>query len=250
MTGTVRRIAAYGSYGRVVSEGFSLQLGAGFDDKVSNDAPDLDFRMLSLDPMVRIDISGGSVGLGPGLQKIDIAGRSFRERYSAHIDWTSVANGAGYQSYVVEYGVNQHSAEFRDLDGASITALMRQQFISPFSGIDEISFEGGGGRESNFRGNPGLSNVYVYTRLATVWQMFACKWSASWMHQQSKYDAAMMEGGAARREAFDYLDLAVAFSLTESSELRIEFSRSRNRSNSAMFENRFRGSSISMVMNF
>lgn len=250
LSGNYGRLAVSAVHSVPFNETLSLQLNGGLESKKFNDAPDLDFAMQSLDAVMRWQLDGSSMGMGPGWQRMAIGGRHFRERRSLQWDWTLPTGDGGYLSLVMDLGQNRHASEFRDLDSLSGLALIRRQFPKPLGGLDEISVEAGAAREINQRGLADLSNTLVYTRLSADWSTWGLSWSAAWTGQYARFDAPLLDELPRRRDHFTALDLSCEHEISPGKSVRLDLSQARNRANVTLYESRFHSAALSLTIAF
>lgn len=251
LAGDYQRVAVNGSTGINISDRLSLQTSGGFEDKRFPIAKDLDFRLYSVDPLLRWQLENNhSVGFGPGLQRIDVVRRHFRNRQSWQSDWTYINPDSGYVTVVIDYGRNRHAEEFKDLDSTSGLLLMRRQFLNPVRFLNEVAIEAGLGKETNLNQLHELSSRQQYARISTEWDTWALKWGGSFIVQKARFKAASLDELPIRQDVFSALDISCEYSLSKDVFLRIDVSRANNRANSALFESRFNGHSVTIGADF
>lgn len=247
LAGNYVHLGAFGVRSFVVSENLSFQLSGSLLERRFADASDLDLGMKSIDGLVRYKLGSNSFGLGPSLQRISSGGRHFRERQAVQFDWTHVVEDSGYTSIVAETGNNRHSEAFRDFDSLASLLLIRQQFLKPIRGIDELSFEVGGIREANLQGQDDLSSRQTYVRLSSEFAALGVTWTLSAMVQRARFDASFFDGQPSRRDIFVSGDLSASYPLGQALSLRLSLSRYDNRANVALFDSSFKGNFLSLV---
>jgi hypothetical protein len=251
LAGNYHRVAASGSQGFSLGNNLSLQLNGAFEDKNFLVAKDLNFRLYNLDSQFRWQLQdNNSLGFGPGVQRIEVAGKPFRQRHSLQTDWTHIDPDRGYTTLVIDYGRNRHAEEFKDLDSTSGLALVRHQFLKPVSFLNEIAVEAGIGKESNLNHLDDLSSRQQYARISSEWGTGPLKLAGGLMIQKARFKAASLDELPVRQDVFSSIDLSCEYTLSKDVFLRADTSRGNNRANSALFESRFNTHSLSLAINF
>ena len=251
LAGNYQRLAASGSTGFNLASDLSLQTNGALEEKRFTQAKDLDFRLMSVDAIMRLQLPNNhSLGFGPGIQHINVAGKPFRQRHAVQTDWTKMSPDDGYTTVVIDYGRNRHAQEFKDMDSTSGLALVRRQFLKPLSFLNEIAVEAGVGMENNLNHLDDLSSRQKYARLSSEWNTGSLKWTLGLMTQKARFKAASLDELPVRQDTLSSVDLSCEHALSKDVFIRIDTMRSNNKANSALFESRFNGHSMSLGLNF
>lgn len=227
----------------------SVQVNAALRDRNFRHAGDLNFRHGNVDVLYRLPVGTASAGIGAGVQRIAVGGRHFRQRIAAQADLFFQHGQDGYTSIVLDQGNNRHAVDNRELDASAGLALVRRQFTNPRHGIDEFAIEAGVGRERNIRGNHDLSSRQLHLRMNADWQTPGLKWTLSLMLQRSRFEAELLPGMLARVDRFAALDIGVEYTINPHAALRADWSQMINKANTVLYESRYRGGSVTLLLN-
>ncbi len=227
----------------------SLQVNAALRDRNFRHADDLNFRQGNVDVLYRRPVGTASAGIGAGVQRIAVGGQHFRQRVALQADLFFQHGQDGFTSIVIDQGDNRHAFDNRDLDASAGLALVRRQFTNPRHGIDEFAIEAGVGRERNIRGNHDLSNRQLHLRMNMDWHTPGLRWTLALMLQRSQFESALLPGMPARLDRLASLDLGVEYAINTHAAIRADWSQMINKANTALYESRYRGGSVTLLLN-
>ena len=246
--GSFRRVVVSGVRDVPLGDSTRMTVGGRLDEKSSPDAPDLGFRFASLDAIVRRPAGGGTLGIGPSLQRIWVAGRHFRDVAALHVDWTRVEPERGYTAWVAELGTNRHRGVHADLDGNVLAVSTHRKSKQPFPWLDGLDFDAGVRREVNANGFADLASRSAWARVSADRRFAGATWSVGAMLQRAWFDAALFDDTPARRDRYRLLDAAVEIELAPRRTLRVEAIDARNSSTLALYENRYRLVGVTLTL--
>lgn len=209
-------------------------------------APDLDFANLSGDLMWRPAFGGGQAGFGVGREHLRVAGRRFRESLAAKADWTRGTPEGGHWALLGAATRQRHPLD-PDLDGVVASLSVQRHLPAPWPGLASVDLELAYARERNGRGLSDLSSRNRFFRISADRRWAGLDWSAGIAIQRASFDAALLPGLPARRDRGAALELSASMELGGGASLRLEFTEARNRSNLALFENRYRLVSMTLA---
>lgn len=221
-----------------------LALGGDIRYKRAPGVQALDFAMASVNPMLRTAFAGGFVGIGPNLQRIDVAGERFRSVSGWHADWANGDVAGNHWLLFLDRGTNRHWADLIDLDSTATLFMVKRRQVEPLPGIDAIDVEVAVGRERNDRGFAELSNRNAFFRVSLDRRQWGIGWSlgASW--QTATFDDTALPGLAARRDRSTTLEFAAAYEIAPGHTIKLEATGATNRANLELYENRYRQLSL------
>lgn len=250
LAGNTWRLAGSFMHDWSTAEGASFALSGHAETRRSPQAPDLDWSLISTDLMARRPLAGMLWGLGPTLQRLDVAGRHFRDVLGLQADVLRTLEAGGHWSLAGLRAEYRHPGDNRDFDSALAMWNVQRRFAQPLPGTDSLDIEAGVLRERNRRGLPELSSRSVYGRVALAGKLGEVEWSAGLMLQRSRFDASPLPALAPRRDGYRAVDLALSYDLTADNYIKLEANFARNAANLALYESRYRQLALTLGHNW
>ncbi len=227
-----------------VGPDWRLALGGDIRYKRAPGVQALDFAMASVNPMLRTALAGGFFGIGPNLQRTDVAGERFRSVRGWHADWAAADLAGNNWQLFLDRGTNRHWGDLIDLDSTATLFMVRRRQVEPLPGIDAIDVEAAVGRERNDRGFAELSNRYAFLRVSLDRRQWGVGWSLGMSWQTDAFDDTALPGLPARRDRSTTLEFAAAYEIAPGHTLKFEATGATNRANLELYENRYRQFSL------
>ena len=222
---------------------FSLSLD--LHDKLSSQT-ELKFTTGSLSPMFRWLLEQGSIGVGPSLQRIGVAGEHFRDAYGVHADWILPSGEDNHWVIMVDAAKNEHQEDYQDMDSRSLLLMLQRHEASPWTGIDALDLELGITREWNARGFNELSNRSLFARASIEKQMAGITWGIGLTANADRFDDTPLPEWPRRRDRALQWEFSAEHVLSQGLVLRLESSAAKNRANLPLYENRYRLTSLTL----
>lgn len=238
LSGSHIRVGIQGHTHWQFGDGLGLSLSADASHKRAPGASDFDLSMMSVQPEVHLAMPSGSVGWGLTLQRMDVAGRPFRDVTGTQVNWTRVDEEGSLWSVVTDLTANRH-IEFSDLDAVATSLSLQRQWMKPLHGLESINLSAYWSRERNTRGIDELSYRNVMLSASAEWRMLDLTWSIGVSRQRIQFDDTAFLDDVARVDQSAGLELSVEHELTPKSTLRVEYSSARSTSTQAMYDNAY-----------
>lgn len=238
LSGSHIRLGIQGHTHWQFGDGLGLSLSADASNKRAPGASDFDLSMISVQPEVHLAMPSGSVGWGLTLQRMDVAGRPFRDVTGTQVNWTRIDEEGSLWSVVTDLTANRH-IEFSDLDAVATSLSLQRQWMKPLRGLESINLSAYWSRERNTRGIDELSYRNVMLSASAEWHMLDLTWSIGVSRQQIQFDDTAFLDGVARVDQSAGLEFSVEHELTPKSTLRVEYSSVRSTSTQAMYDNAY-----------
>lgn len=185
-------------------------------------------------------LAGGTAGIGVDADRIDVAGRAFRQSRSLLLDWTVARPGQGHVAWSLQLGRHRHAGDYADLDARVVQASVHWRVERPLAGVDAVEAMGGIGRERNRWGYDDLDNRSGWARVALEREAAGVDWSVAAMAQRARFDAGLGELLPARRDRGFSLEVGAAWTPMPGSTLRLSALQARNRARPALYANTYR----------
>lgn len=201
--------------------------------------PDFDLRVLSLQPSLQRATPLGTFGLGLQWQRIDAAGRFARSTRGVQLSWTQ-AQRSGFTTALIDIGRQRQGSAFADLDARSRSWMLQQHLQLDRGAIDTLDLALIGARESNLRGFDELSNRSHLVQGTLQGQAAGWRWSAGLAWQRARFDASAFFDDDVQRDHAWMLDGALSHPLGDQLSLRLSATAQVNRSNTRLYDNRYR----------
>ena len=218
---------------------WGASLAADFNQKKSPAAPDFDFGILSIQPSVHMAVGTASVGWGATLQRIDVAGRAFREVRGAQLTWTLPQPDGNLWMAVADVGSNRHGEEFSELDSSTASLTFQRHVARPLSGFEGLDISAFLARERNERDFVELSHTSAMVSTSIQWRWQNILWSTGASLQQVRFDGTAFVAEPLRMDRAIGIELAAEHELSHRTTVRIEYSEVRNVSSIALYDNSF-----------
>lgn len=228
------------------ADGGQWTLAGRADWKRAPAARDLDFGNLSGDLTWRQAFAGGQAGIGLGRQHLSVAGSRFRVADGIQADWTRPTAGEGHWALLSALSRQRHPQD-PDLDGTVASLSAQRHQPQPVPGLDALDLELAAARERNRHGYGDLSSRNLFLRLSVDRHWAGIEWSAGVAMHRASFDAALQPSLPVRRDRAAMLEFSASRDLGDGTSLRVEFQEARNRSNVALYENRYRNASVTLV---
>lgn len=219
-------------------DGWGLSLSADANYKRAPGSPDFDFSLVSVQPEVHLATLLGSVGWGLTLQRMEVAGRPFRDVTGMQVNWTLVDEHGSMWSLVADTTSNRH-VEFSDLDATGTSLSIQRRWDKPFGALESVDLTLYLSRERNSQGFDELSYRNVMMSASTEWRMLDLTWSVGASVQSIHFDDSAFSDGIARVDQSAGFECSVEHELTPKSALRLEYSSVRSTSSVAMYDNSY-----------
>lgn len=222
--------------------------------KRSPTAPDLAFGTLSGNLAWRWPRLGGSLGIGPDIQKVDVAGAPFRRAGSLHGDLTwadadgNASGGGGFTVLMADVARNRHAPEFADFDSRTTIVSAHRHVGAGLPLVDALDLELGSWRERNAQGFADLSSRGEYARVSADVRRGAWTASVGYARHRVRFDAALLDTQPARRDRIGTVELALQWAWSAEATLSLELTQARNRANLDLYENRFRQAGVTLSL--
>lgn len=239
LRGNHARVDLQGLLDSTPVDGLGALLAGSASIKRAPSQPDFDLRVLSLQPSVQRATSLGTFGLGLQWQRIDAAGRFARSTRSVQLSWTRAQHG-GFTTALVDIGRQRHGADFSDLDARSRSWMVQQHLALDGGTVDSLDLALIGARDANRRGFADLSNRTRLVQGTLQGRAAGWRWSAGLAWQHARFDASAFADVDRRRDRAWMLDGALSLPLGEPLSLRISAAAQVNRSNTRLYDNRYR----------
>lgn len=244
-----------GTHGRAVLSGLhewrqghtSLALSARAELRRAPAAPDLDLGMASVDAMLRHTVVGLTVGAGPIVQHVRVAGSRFREALGLQADAVWSRGADGHLALFAAAVVQRHGEAFRDLDGRAASLSLQRHAAQPGGGWSALDLELGRGREINGRGHPDQASRGALARVSLDRPVGRAELSLGVVLQQARFDAALIDGLPARRDRFRAVEAGLGWPLADGHSLRLELQLGGNAANLPLFDSRMRQLALNWV---
>lgn len=245
-----------GAYGRLAGSLFGdLSLGgdltanasARLDTKWSPRARDLDFTMANIDAAIRRPFAGASLGLGPTLSHVRVAGSRFRDGAGLRVDLAASDGADGHWAVLADGGLHRHGPGYEELDARVAGISVHRRIVRPFEGVAAVDVEAGLSRTANRYGFEDLSSRGSFARIAFESKLAGFDVVLALSGQQSRFDAGAFEDMAARRDRFVLVEIGVSHDLGKDTTIRADFTWGRNSANLAIYENRMRAFSVTLL---
>lgn len=227
-----------------------LALGGDIRYKRAPGVQALDFAMASVNPMLRTSFAGGYFGIGPNLQRIEVAGERFRSVRGWHADWATGDLAGNHWLLFLDRGTNRHWDDLVDLDSTATLFMVKRRQVEPLPGIDAIDLEIAVGRERNDRGFAELANRNAFFRVSLDRKQWGIGWSAGMSWQSAVFDDTPLPGLPARRDRATTVEFGAAYEVAAGQTLKFEAIAATNRANLALYENRYRQISLAYAISW
>lgn len=245
-----------GTYGRLAGNAFKeLPLGgeamvvatARLDAKWAPRAPDLDFTIAQVDATLRHPFAGASLGIGPAAGHVRVAGDRFRDGLGLRADVAMPDGADGHWVVVADGGRHRHGPGYEELDARVASVSVHRRIATPFTGITAVDIEAGVSRTANRYGYQDLSSRGRYARIAFESKVSGFDVAFALSGQGARFDAGLADDMPARRERFTLVEIGVSRELAKDTTLRADFTWGRNRANLAIYDNRLRALSVTLL---
>lgn len=245
-----------GSYGRLAVNAFKeLPLGgeamlvatARLDAKRAPRAPDLDFTIAQVDATLRHAFAGTSLGIGPTAGHVRVAGARFRDGVGVRADVAKPDGADGHWVVVADGGRHRHGSGYEDLDARVASASVHRRIATPFAGVSALDLEAGISRTANRHGYQDLSSRGRYARIAVESTVSGFDVAVALSGQSVRFDAGLADDVPARRERFTLVEIGASREFARDTTLRADFTVGRNRANLAIYDNRLRAFSVTLL---
>lgn len=217
------------------------------DNSVSRQARDLQFGQLSVDGSVRRSMALGTAGIGVTLQRLWVAGQSFRDVPGFHLDATRALGIGSHVMLGYDRARYRHSGEFVDLDALVQQVSGGGRVANPLPGVSGLDVQAGWRREDNRRGLQDLSLLGRYLRLSADHDRGPWSFNVALTVNRSHYRASLDEVLPARREQSLSVEIGASVDLSDGQTLKMQAQWSRNRARPALFDNRYRSFGVGLA---
>ncbi len=214
-------------------------LAADFSQKKSPTAPDFDFGILSIQPSVHVAVGTASVGWGATLQRVDVAGRAFREVRGAQLTWTLPQPGGNLWMAIADVGSNRHGEDFSELDASTASLTVQRHLARPLAGLEGLDISAFLARERNERDFVELSHTSAMVSTGIQWRWQNIMWSTGASLQQVRFDGTAFDAEPLRVDRAVGIELAAEHELSNRTTVRIEYNEVRSVSSIALYDNSF-----------
>ena len=236
--GSHARLGIQGHAHWQLGEGLGLSLSADASSKRAPGASDFDFSMISFQPEAHLAIPSGSLGWGLTLQRMEVAGRPFRDVTGTQVNWTRVEDSGSMWSAVADITSNRHQ-EYTDLDATGTSLSLQRHWAKPVRGLESIDLALYLSRERNSQGLDELSYRNVMLSASMQWQFLNLTWSAGTSLQKIQFDDTAFGDSVGRVDHSAGFELSAEHELSSSSALRLEYSAVRSTSTIALYDNAY-----------
>jgi hypothetical protein len=220
-------------------QGLGALLAGSASIKRAPSQPDFDLRVLSLQPSLQRATPLGTFGLGLQWQRIDAADRFARSTRGVQLSWTR-AQDSGFTTALIDIGRQRHGSEFADLDARSRSWMLQQHLQLDSGALNSLDLALIGAREANLRGFDELSNRTQLVQGTLQGQAAGWRWSAGLAWQRARFDASAFFDDDVRRDRAWMLDGALSHPLGDQLSLRLTATAQVNKSNTRLYDNRYR----------
>ena len=244
----------HGSHVRGTAQAFTdVSLGKGLSASISADAtvkralqnPDLDFSMLSVQPMLHIPLTGAGLGLGLNLMRLYVARRHFRDAQSVQATWFR-PDEANLWSGVIETGTYRHQGDLTALNARASSAVLQRQIDQPLKGLSKLDISVIVGRERNDQGLRELSNRSAMLNASVQWRALGAQWTLGRGWRQAWFDDTAFVGEPVRQDRAISTDVGASWKLSERHTLLVDINDVRNVSTTRLYDNHYRQISSSV----
>jgi hypothetical protein len=137
-----------------------------------------------------------------------------------------------------------------DLDARVASASVHRRIAKPLPGLAAVDIEAGVSRTANRHGYDDLSSRGAYARLGLESNLAGFDASFALSGQWARFDASLLEEMPARRDRFTLVEIGVAREFSKDLAVRADFTWGRNVANVAIYDNRIRALSLTLVAAF
>lgn len=240
LAGSHVRASLSGMQDWAVGEELRLAVSGDLHLKRSPQTRDLDFSNVSLSSALRWPVGPGFLGIGPGVQRIEVAGRHFRDVTGIHADWTRADERGNHWMVMLDRGRNRHRGDLIDLDSTSTVLMLQHHLAAPLPGVDALDLDLSLARERNDRGFAELSNRNLMLRLGLERSQWGINWGVGLIRQVDRFDDTPLPELPRRKDRSTLLEISAEIALAPGRTLRFDASTVRNQANLALYEDRYR----------
>ncbi len=227
-----------------------LDLSANVYAKNAPKAEDLNFGSLSTDATWRKKFGNLNFAIGPSLQRILVANKTFRDSAALQSDLTYIAEGGSFSNMYVAASKSYHVNEYDFLNSKTFTASFTQHFKNIGLGFSALDLQLNASREKNIQDFDDLSNHAYYGRVSIDREMLGLTWSVGVSIIKSHFDSPFFDGFEKRRDRYVSYEFGVERKISDKMHVNLDFNQGENRSNLALFESDYRAANISLSYNY
>jgi len=230
-------------------DGWGLSLSADVSHKRTPGASDFDFSLISVQPEVHWAILSGNIGWGLTLQRMEVAGRPFRNVAGTQLNWTRVDEQGSMWSMVADLGANRH-LEFVDLNSTGVSLALQRHWAKPMRALESIDLTLYMSKEKNDHGFDELSYRNIMLSASTQWQLPNQTWSFGATVQKIHFGNNPFPDEVNRVDRSVGFEFSIEHELSSQSTLRLDFSRVRSTSSIAIYDNAYQQIGVKMRTNW
>lgn len=225
--------------------GASLNLAGSAQVRRAPGHGDFDLGVLSLQPGVQWPTAAGSFGLGLQWQRIGAAGSFTRHGRALQLTWTRPLQ-QGFVTALLERGHQRHGSAFADLDARTGSWMLQRHLPLQGHGVDSLDLAVIGAREHNARGFAELSSRTQLLQATLQGEVERWGWSTGLAWQRVRFGDTAFAGLPPRHDRAWMVDAALSRPLDGGWSLRLSATAQSNRSNTRLYDNRYRLWSLSL----
>lgn len=223
---------------------WGTSLAADVSQKKAPSAPDFDFGIISIQPSLHRTIGRASVGWGGTLQRMEIAGRPFREVRSTQITWTLPQAEGDLWMAIADIGSNRHASEFSELDASTASLTAQRHLARPLPGLEGVDLTTFIARERNEREHAELSHTSAMVSASFQWSWCDLHWAAGASLQEVRFDATAFADEPQRVDRAVGIDISAEREISKRTTLSVVYSEIRSLSSLGVYDNTFQQVSV------
>ncbi|OYU46484.1 MAG: hypothetical protein CFE44_01865 [Burkholderiales bacterium PBB4] len=223
---------------------WGASLALDMNQKRSPRTPDFDFGMGSVQPSIHRIFAAGTLDWGLNAQRLDVAGRPFREVRGTQLAWTRASADGNHQTLMADLNVNRHPEGLADLDSTAASVTLQQHLQKPLTGLDgmDLSFIVAG--ERNERDVVELSHRSAMVTANVQWSWKGLVWAAGASFQHIQFEGQALDTALLRVDRAVGWELAAEIDLSPRNSLRLGYSEVRNVSTLSLYDNTFQSLAV------
>lgn len=214
------------------------------NQKRSPRTPDFDFGMVSVQPSIHRIFGAGTLDWGLNAQRLEVAGRPFREVRGTQFAWTRANADGRHQTLMADLNVNRHTEGLADLDSTAASVTLQQHLPKPLTGLDAMDLSLIMAGEHNDRGVVELSHRSGMVTANAQWSWKGLAWAAGASFQHIQFDGQALDTTSLRVDRAVGWELAAEIDLSPRNSLRLGYSEIRNVSTLSLYDNRFQSLAV------
>lgn len=196
---------------------------------------DFDLGLATLQPSWQQATPLGSVSAGWQWQRIDLAGRRFRQAAGPQLTWTRAGEGTSFETLIVDAARLSHAPALADLDAESLTVSAQARRGSEALSVDlGLSLS----RERNRRGLPELSYAMALVQASLQARLAGASVGLGVARQGVRHAASAFDALPPRRDRAWLVDASVTVEADAHWQWRASAAWQRNRSNARLYDQR------------